>query len=716
MITGSEYDVIGQIPFTKFKGLNGSKLYFVNTMNEWKAFFAEMMTKKLVACDTETSGFRYYKDDHIVGMSFGWGDVHFYIPVRHEDSLTGGAQPPQLRMEDIKDDLIKFFSRTNVITIWQNAKFDFLFYSREGIIIKTPFHDTRIMWHLYDENAPGALKTIASGWRDRQGRWHKGLVGKEANAKEKELDAWRAAEARARQSQYRHLVMARADELRTEIEHQDKNRNELKAWIKENEFQDHPYRKASKKDVHYGFVPADLMTEYAATDTYLTYLLYEFITKNFPFNQKLKDLYIVELKLSKVLTATQRAGARINRNYLHTLDDRYTVEITQQRKDLVEKLGDINFSSNAQLAVALTDLGVPLTDTTPSGALKVDKSILNKFRSQYAVIDDLISLKEMEKLKSTYVLSILDKLTDDDVLHCSYNQNVTTGRMSSSDPNLMNIPGRDTAIRKAFIPWSPEHVAVFMDYSQIEVRLTAHFSEDPVLLDAYAKNQDIHTRTLCEMFDFDYEETNAIIKADDPSHEMFKELKQKRNIAKIINFSIIYGSGAPGLSEQITRPEQYKDLSEQQWIDVCQSYIDMYLRRYRGVKKYVNKISREIRQHGVVYNHFGRPRRLPDALMKGNSNYKWVSRAQRQAVNFMVQSAAADIFKIATVRVYDILEGSQSRLFNFVHDDLQSYIHKEELHFLNTMKAAMEDFDFLVPLEVGVSWSPISWADKRELG
>lgn len=716
MIQGLPYEVVNNVPFTAWKGPKGSKLLLVNTKQEWDAFFELLMERKLVAVDTETSGFDYWKDDHIVGMSFGWLDLHFYIPVRHVDSLLGGEQPVQLAMEDLLPDLKKFFAQDDVFIVLHNAKFDFAFFIKEGIEILTPFHDTSILWQFHDENAPSALKVIASGWTDLMGRKHKGLVGPEAAAKEKELDNWRGAEAKARRDHYRKLVLTMADDLREEVQHQNKTRPVLKNWIMENLLHEHPYKGAAKEDIHYGYVPISLMTEYAATDTFLTYELYTFLMSQVTFTDKRMELYINEIKLSDALSSIERGGILADRGYLQVLSVELAKEIEDMECKIKLQLGDINLNSTDQLAAAFTSLGMKLTKTTDSGKLALDAGVLEKLAKEHEIASEILKLREINKIKNTYVDGILEKLTPEDMLHCSFRQNVSTGRMSSASPNLQNIPRGDNRIRKAFI--TPEdYIYVFADYSQIEVRLTAHFSGDPLLLDAYKKNQDVHTRTMCEMFGKQYDYAVEVLGNQD--HPEYKEFYGLRSIAKTINFGIIYGVGAPGLSEQIPRPDQYKDISHEEWVGVCQSFIDQYLRKYIGVKRMVNACSRTARRECEITNHFGRVRHLPHAQadkILGRQKGNWmVGRAERQATNFLIQSAAADLFKVATVRVHDLLAGTRSRTVNLVHDEIQAYIHKEELDLLPKWKEAMEDFDFAVPIVADFGYSTTSWADKREL-
>jgi DNA polymerase-1 len=520
--------------------------------------------------------------------------------------------------------------------------------------------------------------------------------------------------------------MAEADKLCTDLTYQHLNRNGLKKYIAENLFQNHKYAKAGKEEIHYGMIPISLMTEYAALDTFLTYKVYEFCVKNIEWTPGLTALYKNEMQLLLALFEAEEHGVRIDRNLL----DKAGIELQTQIDELDLKirsvLGDINLKSVQQLAGALQAQGVELTKFTEATEdleneedrkYAVDKKVLEKLKSKHDIVKDILKLREFAKIKGTYVDGILEKITDDNVLHCSFNQNVSTGRMSSQDPNLQNIPARDKTIRNSFIPWSDDYTYIFADYSQIEVRLTAHYSKDPLLLDAYAKGQDIHTRTFCEMFGLDIAEVTAALK--DEAHPKYKEYSLLRGVAKRINFGIIYGVGAPGLSEQIERPEKYKKLDDEAWVGVCQSYIDMYLSKYVGVKRFVNQGNRLVKQNSEVANCFGRVRHLPHAkatkIMKNDELYWMEARAQRQGVNFLIQGTAADMFKIAVVRIRNILKGKKSKLVNFVHDEVQIYLHKDEDYLLPKIKYAMEHWNFCVPVIAEFSSSKFSWGAKKAL-
>lgn len=726
MIPTTKTRDINGVTFSYWEGVGGSKLHLVNTLDEWKVFYSLLSQQQLVACDTETDGFEWYAGKRLCGLSFGWKDLHFYIPVRHKASILGGSPPPQLSISQIKQDLIDFFSDTARTTIWHNAKFDMHFYAREGIHIRTKIQDTRILWHFYDENAPGALKTIASGWRDELGREHKGLVDGAANVKEQELDDWRAREAKARREALRGMVMLQADLLSKTIEHQNKNRNQLKKWIvEEGPLKDHPYRISGKEDIDYAYIPVSLMTEYAALDTFLTYQVYVYTVKNIQWTNALSALYKNEMGLLRVLFNAEETGVRVDRQLLVDSGAKFLKEIESLRASILSRLGDINLQSTQQLADSLLGAGVSLvkkTDATkdlPEDEQKfaLDKKVLEKLKGKHDVVKDILKLRELSKLHGTYIEGILGKLTDDNILHCSFNQNVKTGRMSSQDPNLQNIPGKDKTIRSSFISLSDDYIYVLADYSQIEVRLTAHYSQDPLLLDAYAKNQDIHTRTFCEMFGHNIDEVQRIL-ADD-KHPLHEEYSQLRTVAKRINFGIIYGVGASGLSEQVERPAQYRHLSEEEWIEQCQKFIDQYLSKYVGVKRFVNQGNRLVAKEAQLANYFGRVRHLPTAkavsVLNDKTKFWMEKRAQRQGVNFLIQGTAADLFKIAVVRVAKILEGTKSMLVNFVHDEIQMYIHKDDVHLLPKIRHAMEAWNFSVPILADFSQASPSWGKKKKL-
>jgi len=741
MLANHPYDVVNKVPMSKWDTVNGSTVYLVHTKHEFLAFFELLMSKKRVFFDTETTGFNMFSGDRIVGSSFGWGSTHFYIPCRHVDSVTGGRQPDQLEMDWLRPYYQEFFAQEDVEIVGYNTKFDEKFYYVDDIIIKCKRHDGRILWHLYDENAPGALKVVASGWKDDLGRWNPGIVDSSANLNEKEISAWRTDESKARKKELSKAVMAAATEMKCEPRFQGWKRNDIKKYLKEEYFKDHIYAKSAKDDIHYGYIPIQLLAPYAGVDTYLTECVFDYVMENMEWNDKLRALYENEMELSAVIMGAEIAGVRMDREYLQkmaldyegkiaklyeiiqeTLVPKRTIQTPEgEREETIEehKARWINLGSTDQLSKALVEYGVDLTLTSKkTDKLLLDKKILNKAARKHEIVKSILELRNLEKVKSTYFDSILEKLQPDNILHANFNQNVSTGRMSSNSPNLTNMP-RGPIVRNAFIALNEDYIYVLADYSQVEVRLTAHFSGDPILVDAYRNKQDVHCRTSGQLFGVPYEEMIAAKDSKDKTNPRVVELNDYRNIGKTLNFSLIYGTSPQGLSEQIPRPQIYKHLSDEQWVYKCEDFMKSYFRTHLGVKRFINKYSRLVYEQSYIENYFGRIRHLPHARatdITGDNSLFWIEqKAKRQGVNFLVQGTAADVFKIAVVRVANILKGSKSFIISFVHDEIQMYIYKQDIHLLNPIKKAMEDFNFRVPLTVEMDYSLTSWGAKKAI-
>lgn len=693
-----------------WSGVRGGKYHLIDTLPKWKEFFPQLIEQAAVACDLECNSLSYLTGQ-IVGFSFSWGAANsYYIPIRHtklvEDLsipveernpkkpkwIEAPSDEKQLKLELIWDDLQQFYSDPNIVTIWHNGKFDIHFLKMEGFTLKGIVHDTRLMHNLLDENTSAALKDIAVV-----------LIDRNANKWEKAIDEWRSKYAR---------------------EH-----------------------KIPKKEVHYGFVPLELMTPYASSDGHYTLFVYKNYLPQIGGDSDLLTLYAqVEAKLLWALLDMEHDGVVINRNYLAEAGPQMKAEMDELEKTIKEKLDAeaVNINSNVQVIPLLQKKGVKFWKKTKTGRPSLDAEVLENLATKHDVCRDLMNYRKLDKKLGTYVNSILEKTTVDQKLHCEYNQNVSTGRMSAKKPNTMNIPRGDTAIRRAFVV--PQRLACtacgfiddyciaprgcpicgagaveidadfflcFIDLSQIEVRLTAHFSQDPILLDVYNNTgEDVHLRTCCEMFGYNYRE--AVVILADPNHSKHKELKKRRQIAKMINFLIIYGGGAKNLSAQISTPEEpYTEAT-------CKQFIRMYFDRYKGIQKWISRTKLLCRDQLGIKNYFGRWRRLPE-LRDANRRIlipseKWkIERAQRQGVNYLIQGTAADLFKIALVRVHDLLKDKKTRLVMPIHDEIVLYFHRSEMFLLPQIKHEMEDFDFSVPIIADVAYSTTSWADKKEL-
>lgn len=719
MIEGTKYEVLNGVPFSMWDGPDGVKLFLCNTMHEWRCLHSMLMHEPMIACDTETTGLRWYKEGvHIIGMSFGWGLHHFYVPVRHVASRTSPNVLPQLEMEDLTEDLRSFFSRRDMSLLWANAKFDWHFYENEGVPAhKAVYHDVLTSWKFYDENSPGSLKSIATGWKDQMNRYVKGVVGSSANMFEKEVRDWRVNECAFIRQSYRDRLREITLELEKRPEYQGVKKVALRGIAAQDPSLSVSDKNKKLEDIHYGFVPIDIMARYAAMDTYLTWKVHAFVMKNVKFDAKRTKLYITEHRLTPVLFEAERQGTFIDLDNLKSVQPIFEEQIRIKNDLLVELLPDgyknINVNSTAQLGPALIAAGVPLTKRqAKTNNLIVDKKALSKVAS-YPLVEALLDYRKSVKITDTYIVGLQDFVSNNGRVHGSFNQNMRTGRMSMSNPSLLNIPKKDTTIRNAFII-DDDYYFVIPDFSQIEVRLLAHESKDPLLLDTYAKGQDVHTRTMCEVFGYDINEVTGILL--DENHPKFREVDLLRSATKTIVFGIIYGISALGLAEQIKRPDKYLHYSPEDWLSVCEEYIRAYFDKYLYVKRFINSVKRQVKADGYVTNAYGRVRHLPYAnAVKITGDYslkKLESRAERQAVNFLIQGMAADMFKEVVIRAHNTLKGTKSHLVNLIHDEIWFYIHKSEVEIVHELKRNMEDFNLLVPIIAEFSYSTTSWAQK----
>ena len=335
--------------------------------------------------------------------------------------------------------------------------------------------------------------------------------------------------------------------------------------------------------------------------------------------------------------------------------------------------------------VLFDKLNLPVIKKTKTG-YSTDAEVLDKLKDQHPIIDKILRYRQIVKLKSTYIDGLLNLINENTKrIHSSFNQTVTsTGRISSTEPNLQNIPiktddGRK--IRKAFVA-KEDYLLVDADYSQIELRVLAHISKDPKLIEAFVNNEDIHRKTASEVFNVPKEEVSSLMRSN----------------AKTVNFGIIYGISDYGLARDlnITRKE-------------AKEYIENYLKNYKKVKEYMENIVKEGKEKGYVETILHRRRYIPELRAK---NHNIRSFGERVAMNTPIQGSAADIIKMAMVKVYKELRRRKlkSRLILQIHDELIIETHKDEVEVVkellkDIMEKAIElDVPLLVDLEVGASW------------
>jgi DNA polymerase-1 len=413
-----------------------------------------------------------------------------------------------------------------------------------------------------------------------------------------------------------------------------------------------------------GFEQVDVQraTEYSAEDADVTLRLHKVLYPKITADAKLKRVYeTIEMPVREVLFRMERTGVLVDAARL----DAQSRELGQKMIELEQKAcaeagQPFNLNSPKQIGeIFFERLKLPVVKKTPSGAPSTDEDVLEKLALDYPLPKTLLEYRSVSKLKSTYT----DKLprmvnAKTGRVHTNYGQvTAVTGRLASNDPNLQNIPVRTPEgrrIREAFIA-PPQHAIVSADYSQIELRIMAHLSEDQGLLDAFKRGEDIHRATAAEIFGRDPREVSS----------------EERRYAKTINFGLIYGMSAFGLAQQLGLERA-----------TAQAYIDSYFARYPGVQRYMATTRQTAREQGYVETVFGRRLWLPEIR---NSNQARRAGAERAAINAPMQGTAADLIKLAMIAVQDWLDRERlgAKLIMQVHDELVLEVPEPELGRVN---------------------------------
>lgn len=411
--------------------------------------------------------------------------------------------------------------------------------------------------------------------------------------------------------------------------------------------------------------------------------------------KNLINLYLeIEASLASVLVKMERTGIAVDRDYLLDLQREFSDRLSSLEEKIYQEAGEtFNLNSPKQLGEILFErLDFPVIKKTKTG-YSTDVEVLEALFDQGKIIEYILAYRQLSKLKNTYVDGLLSLITEQNRIHTTFNQTITaTGRLSSTEPNLQNIPIRTQEgkrIRKAFVPLEAEHVLISADYSQIELRILAHMSEDENLLESFRNGEDIHKRTASEVFH---------VKLDEVTSEM-------RRVAKAVNFGIIYGQTDFGLAKElgITRAEAKK-------------YITSYFDHYSRVGEFIQEEINKARTLGYTKTLFERMRLIRDINSK---NFNLRSFAERTAVNSPIQGTAADIIKVAMLKCQEVIEkeGFQAKMLLQVHDELIFDVPPKELAFLVTkVKQAMSNVITLkVPLEVdikiGFNWDEMEVID-----
>lgn len=421
---------------------------------------------------------------------------------------------------------------------------------------------------------------------------------------------------------------------------------------------------------------------YNAKDSLATLYLNKYLLENIP-NEQL-DVMINLLDLTRALVDVELNGIRVDISKLEGIKQSLEADIKEiyarliTNPDVIEaakKLDkapeEINFNSSKQIGVVFEAGRYPIIETTPSGAIATGTQVLQTLILQYDIpfVKDLAEYRKKAKILEGFILPYItgDVIKADGKIHSTFHLTGTvTGRLSSSDPNLQQIPRGDT-VKQLFIP-EEGHYLVNMDYSQAELRVMAMLAEDPKLLNAYREGVDVHTLTASLVYNIPMENVT----------------KEQRQTAKMVNFAIIYGSSAKGLAYRLNRPEEE-----------MQMFIDRWYAVYANVRYFTNKVSNFVRQNGYVVTPFGRRRHLADVF---SSNGMLKSRALRQANNFIIQSTASDLTLLSIIKIHEYLKNNpqyDAKIVSTVHDSIVLSINKSQvIELLKVFKSFVESYNY----------------------
>lgn len=434
-------------------------------------------------------------------------------------------------------------------------------------------------------------------------------------------------------------------------------------------------------------IPVEKASDYAAEDADITLQLKEYL---FPKMEKegLKDLYYnIEEPLIKALVDLEFEGVNVDAGYLNAYSKELGTDIDKAEATIYQKAGvRFNIASPKQVGEVLFEkLKIPYRwSKTKSGQYSTDEEKLAELSQEFEIVKDILRFRGLSKLKSTYV-DALPKMINPKTgrIHSSFNQALTaTGRLSSNNPNLQNIPVRTpegARVRKAFIPRDKNHVLLAADYSQIELRLIAEMSGETAMQKAFIEGKDIHRATAAGVFDVPYDEVT----------------REQRYRAKTVNFSIIYGAGATNLSRQLNLKRTE-----------AKTLIESYFKQYPGLRLYMDKTVADARKNGYVMTMMGRRRHLRDI---NSRNGMIRSSAERNAINTPIQGTAADMIKIAMANIHQALKKShlKTKMILQVHDELVFDVPKGELEEVkmlvdDKMKNAIPGLKVPIVVDMGV--------------
>ncbi len=590
------------------------------TNKEFEALLDRLSRAEVTAIDTETTSLNYMQAE-IVGISVAIvSNEAYYIPLMHEYD----GVPNQLDREYVLQKLKPWLEDKEAKKIGHNLKYDSHIFANHGIELNGTDFDSMLESYVLNSTATRHnLNAVAKRYLNLDTTSYEDVAGKGA------------------------------------------------------------------KQIGFNQVSLEDAIHYAAEDADVSFQLHQTLHPKLMEINSLAKLYTdIEAPLLKVLQTIERNGVLIDESMLQKQSDQFAITLKELESKAYSLAGaEFNLNSPKQLQEILYDkLSLPILKKTPKGQPSTAESVLQRLAEDFPIVQTILNYRTTAKLKTTYT----DKLPlmvnqDTGRVHTSYHQAVTaTGRLSSSDPNLQNIPIRTAEgrrIRQAFI--APKGFQILAaDYSQIELRIMAHNSQDPGLLDAFQAGLDIHQATAAEIFAVDLQSVSA----------------EQRRSAKAINFGLIYGMSAFGLTRQlgITRGD-------------AQEYIELYFARYPKVKEYMDAIRNQARESGFVETVFGRRLYLPDI---DSRNYQRRQYAERSAINAPMQGTAADIIKKAMIDLEQrlVAESINAKIIMQVHDELVLEVEDSSVGAVSELvteamgKAADLDVALKVDLGVGENW------------
>lgn len=595
-----------------------------NTEHEYHLVNSEAERKKLIGVLSKQKVICF--DTETTGIDANQAElVGFSFSIKAHEGWYVSVPADQEEAQKIVEEFRGIFENEKIGKIAQNIKYDALMLKWYGVELKGEWHDTMIAHYLLEPELRHGMNYLAETYLKYKPVSIETLIGK--------------------------------------------GKNQL-----------------SMRDIR-----VERVAEYAAEDTDVTLQLKEYFFPKLK-EEGLRDLYdTMESPLTRVIVDMEYEGINLDVNYL----EKYSVELADQikafEKSIHEKAGlTFNIASPSQVGEVLFDhMGIPYKGRkTKTGKYSTNEAKLTELATEHPFVADILRHRGLSKLKSTYVDALpLQVNPKTGRVHSSFNQALAaTGRLSSNNPNLQNIPIKTPEgrrVREAFIPRDENHILLAADYSQVELRLIAEMSNDEAMVEAFQKGQDIHRATAAKVYGVDYDDVD----------------KDQRRNAKTVNFSIIYGAGATNVSQQLgIKRKEAKEL------------IDTYFMQYQGLKNYMEDTVNFARENGFVKTLLGRRRYLRDI---DSRNGLARSNAERVAINTPIQGTAADLIKVAMINIHKALKEKnlKTKMILQVHDELVFDVPKDELETVkpiidDLMKNAIPNLKvpILVEMGVGQTW------------